>query len=122
MIIENGRPVIFTSAAILSVVFGNLFKNAVIHSHSEEIRIDIYSHGFSIKDFGYGIAPMLKDKMFERYTKGQTDSHDGIGIGLSLVKRLCDHFDWGLVVESDLEVGTTISVNFGKSIVANEID
>ena len=122
LIIENGNPVIFTSAAILSVVFGNLFKNAVIHSHSEEIRIDIYSHGFSIKDFGHGIAPGLKDKMFERYTKGRTDSHDGTGIGLSLVKRLCDHFDWGLVVESDLEVGTTIAVNFGKSIVADEID
>ena len=122
LIIENGNPVIFTSAAILGVVFGNLFRNAVIHSNSAEIHIDIYSHGFSIKDFGHGIAPGLKDKMFERYRKGQTDSHDGIGIGLSLVKRLCDHFDWELVIESDLEAGTIISVNFGKSVVTHGTD
>lgn len=117
-IIENNSPVIFTSVAILSVIFGNLLGNAVIHSHSKDIHIDVSSHGFSIRDFGDGIAPELKDKLFERYTNGRTDTHNGYGIGLSLVKRLCDHFDWKLVVESEMEAGTAISVNFGKSIVA----
>ena len=117
-IIENNSPVVFTSVAILSVIFGNLLGNAVIHSHSKDIHIDVSSHGFSIRDFGDGIAPGLKDKIFERYTNGRTDTHNGYGIGLSLVKRLCDHFDWELVVESEMGAGTAISVNFGKSIVA----
>jgi signal transduction histidine kinase len=116
LIIENGKPVVFTSAAILSVVFGNLLRNAVIHSQSKDIHIEISSHGFSIKDFGRGIAPELKEKMFERYTNGNSDSSEGVGIGLSLVKRLCDHFNWELTVESDTEVGTCISVNFQNSI------
>ncbi|MCZ6525785.1 MAG: ATP-binding protein, partial [Gammaproteobacteria bacterium] len=68
------------------------------------------------KDFGKGIEPDLKDKMFERYANGNSDSNDGFGIGLSLVKRLCDHFKWELTVETDTGVGTTITVNFGDSI------
>lgn len=118
LIIENGSPVIFTSAAILSVVFGNLLRNAVIHSQSKDIHIDISGNGFSIKDFGSGIAPELKEKMFERYTNGNGGSSEGFGIGLSLVKRLCDHFHWELVVESDTEVGTDITVNFKDSVNA----
>ena len=115
-IIENGEPVVFSSFAILSVVFGNLLRNAVIHSQTTDIHIEISDRGFAIKDFGRGIEPELKDKMFERYTNGNADSNDGIGIGLSLVKRLCEHFKWELIVDSDVEVGTTITVNFGTSI------
>ena len=116
LIIENAKPVILSSAAILSVVFGNLLRNAVIHSQSKDIHINIFDHGFSIKDFGMGIEPDLKDQMFERYANSNSNSNDGFGIGLSLVKRLCDHFKWELTVETDIEVGTTITVNFGDSI------
>jgi len=116
LIIENGEPTVFTSSAILSAVFGNLLRNAVIHSDSKDIHIEIFSHGFSIKDFGRGIETELMDKMFKRYTNGNADSSNGNGIGLSLVKRLCDHFKWQLVVESGMKIGTTITVNFQDSI------
>ncbi len=116
LIVENGKPVIFSSTTILSVVFGNLLRNAVLHSESKDIHIEMHTQGFSIIDFGHGIPDELKDKIFERYNNGRTGSDQGIGIGLSLVKRLCDHFGWDLSVESSQGSGTTTAVDFNQSI------
>jgi len=115
-IIETAMPVIFSSASILSVVFGNLLRNAVIHSESRDINIRLDVSGFTIRDFGLGIPDELKARMFERYVSGVSGFDKGTGIGLVLVKRLCDHFGWGMSVTSSPGLGTTISVDFGKSV------
>lgn len=115
-IIENTRPRVFSSEAILSVVFGNLLRNALLHSESKDINIELNPDGFTIRDFGLGIPDELKDRMFERFASGVTGIEQGSGIGLGLVKRLCDHFEWVLSVQSRTGQGTTMSVNFGQSI------
>jgi signal transduction histidine kinase len=111
-VLGEARPVIHTSPAILRVVFGNLLKNAILHSESEEIHIELIENGFIIKDFGHGIPPELKDRLFERYSNGGGNNTHSTGIGLSLVKRLCEHYDWKLNVDSRPDVGTTITVIF----------
>jgi len=111
-VIEHASPIIFTSSAILTVVFGNLLRNAVQHSESKEIQISLNSDGFSIKDFGRGIPEELKNRMFERYSS----EAKGAGIGLMLVKRLCDHFGWKLSVDTNPGLGTTITVTFTQAL------
>jgi signal transduction histidine kinase len=93
-------------------VFGNLLKNAVLHSEPRDIHIELFEHGFSIQDFGHGISNELKDDLFQRTINGCGKVDQSNGIGLSLVKRLCDHFAWQLTVESSPGVGTTITVIF----------
>lgn len=115
-IIEEGNPAIFTSVAILNVVIGNILRNAIIHSHSREIHIHLTSRGLSIEDFGQGISEDLKEKMFERYSSAGADPARDLGIGLALVQRLCSHFNWLLSFDSTPGRGTTITIDFGKSI------
>ncbi len=111
-IVEKGSPQIISSEAILSVVVGNLLRNAVQHSESKEIIIELNPDGFTIKDFGLGMQEELKNRMFERnFSEGADKGH---GIGLFLVKRLCDHFSWILLIETNPGKGTIITVNFGQ--------
>ena len=46
----------------------------------------------------------------ERHFKGSSSA--GAGIGLSLVRRICDRYDWQLSIESAVGQGTTVTINF----------
>ena len=37
---------------------------------------------------------------------------EGAGIGLSLVKRICDRYGWQVQLESSQNQGTTVKVSF----------
>jgi signal transduction histidine kinase len=37
---------------------------------------------------------------------------EGAGIGLSLVKRICDRYGWQVRLESSEQQGTTVKVSF----------
>lgn len=117
-ILEDGDPHIFTSTAILSVVIGNLLRNAILHSNSQEIHLQLTPRGCCIRDFGQGVSEGLKEKIFDRYASAGTHPARDLGIGLSLVRRLCSHFKWPLVLDSTPGRGTSITVDFGQSILA----
>jgi len=66
-----------------------------------------------VVDSGIGIADVDIPKIFERF--GQIDSSvareaDGVGIGLSLTKSLVELHNGVIEVDSELGVGTTVSV------------
>lgn len=113
---ENGDPVVFTTAAILNVVIGNILRNAILHSNSREIHIHLTPRGLCIKDFGQGVSADLRDKIFERYSSAGNDRGRDLGIGLSLVLRLCRHFNWTVSFDSSTGLGTAITIDFGPSI------
>ena len=104
-------PAVQSTTAIVSVVFGNLLRNAIVHSESSEVAIELFNTGFIIRDFGSGIPADVQERMFERYAHGNGNTSNGFGIGLSLVKRLCDHFGWELQVDSNEQTGTIVTVS-----------
>jgi signal transduction histidine kinase len=114
-ILEEADPRVFASAPVLNVVIGNLLRNSIIHSNSSEVQVRVTGRGFSIRDFGQGIPDEMKERIFDRYSSNGADPARDFGIGLSLVKRLCSHFRWGLALESARGHGTTMNVDFGAS-------
>lgn len=118
----NGKPVqlevrlpshyqLEADPALLRVVLGNLIRNA--YSYTDEGRIEITLEGsdFLISDSGRGIDPELFRNLFEPYLPGAR----GSGIGLSLVKRICQRYRWQLAVESTGSSGTLIRLRFAAS-------
>ncbi|MDO8271437.1 MAG: ATP-binding protein [Gammaproteobacteria bacterium] len=47
--------------------------------------------------------------MFERTFSSKSG---GTGLGLNLVKRICDRLGWRISIESDVGVGTTVGITF----------
>ena len=69
----------------------------------------------SVKDTGIGIPPEHQDKIFERFyrvDKSHSKQSGGTGLGLSIVKHAVQYHHGKIVLESQVNVGTTITVLF----------
>ncbi|MBX9581602.1 MAG: PAS domain S-box protein [Gemmataceae bacterium] len=102
----------------------NLLSNALKYTFDGELRVTVRADGgravLTVDDTGAGIPPADLPRVFDRFhrvegSRGRT--HEGTGIGLSLVRELV-HLHGGEVgVESAVGVGTafTVAVPFGTA-------
>ena len=100
----------------------NLFSNAV-HYNKPNGKIDVVisntDNGVSIKvsDTGIGIEkehiPRLCER-FYRVDKSRSKKTGGTGLGLAIVKHICVLYNAELSIESDIGIGTAITVIFNK--------
>ena len=88
----------------------NLLANAVKLSreHSRvvlSLEETATTYEIAVQDFGPGIAPRDRERIFESFARARRghDDGDGAGLGLSLVHRLCELH--GGHIELDTEVG-----------------
>ncbi len=93
----------------LMQIFGNLLNNASKYTESEGhiwITVELQNHNVMvrIKDSGVGIAPDALPNIFEMFTQVDRTldrSQGGLGIGLSLVKRLVELHDGTVTAHSE---------------------
>lgn len=103
-------------AELLSLVWNNLFSNAVKFSdHGGNIFVSVKREDgdilVTVKDNGCGMDPEIGRHIFEKFYQGDT-SHatQGNGLGLALVKRVIDIVGGDIRVKSALGEGTTFCV------------
>ena len=79
----------------LEQVFANLFSNSIKYGASR-IRVDVALDGgrvsVSIGDDGPGVPDEIVPELFVPFTRGASEEAPGSGLGLSIVKRLCEAF------------------------------
>ena len=80
-------------------------KDATISLYMKKSRLYIKDNGAGIKD---------TKKIFDRYYK---ENDRGIGIGMHIVKKLCDALHLPIMIESQLGEGTTIMIELDGVIV-----
>jgi signal transduction histidine kinase len=97
--------------ALVHIVISNLVRNALRHTIAGRVVVDCNSNELAVSDEGEGMAPGVLDHVFERHFSG---SGGGAGIGLYLVKRICDQYGWEIVVQSQPGEGTVIRIFFKK--------
>jgi signal transduction histidine kinase len=95
----------------------NLLSNALKFTFSGEVsvvqRLQDNSVLLEVTDTGCGIAAEDLARVFERFFRGraaQTRTHEGSGIGLSLVQELVRLHGGSIQARSELGRGTTMSV------------
>lgn len=97
-------------AALFAIVVANLVRNAVAHTEHGEIDIELDTDHLVVRDTGSGIAMEVRQHIFERYYRGPESA--GAGIGLSLVKRICERLGWHIALNSHVVTGTTVTLLF----------
>lgn len=95
--------------SIVRIMVGNILRNAIEHTSEGEVRITLEANNLSISDTGSGIPEKDLPHVFDR---SYTTKEGGTGLGLNLVKRICDRFDWELIIDSELGKGTRVSISF----------
>lgn len=79
---------------LLRVVINNLLRNALHYTERGEIRLIVGDGGFRVEDTGPGIPAAEIDDMFRPFVRGQRARGEGFGLGLSLVRRICEQQGW----------------------------
>ncbi len=106
LVVETDRSVEGDPARIKSV-FENLFRNVNDHASATTVYIAATENGFVIEDDGDGIP---KDDRAELFEFGYTTDQDGTGIGLAVVKRICEAHDWQITVDDSDHGGTRFAI------------
>lgn len=101
----------------LQSVMGNLLRNAWHYTDQGFIRLTLREHGFSVEDSGIGIAEEKRHAMFQPFVRGDEQRGEGLGLGLSLIQRICTHQNWRVELTSRQPNGCcfTVDLTGGRS-------
>ncbi|MEJ2322310.1 MAG: HAMP domain-containing sensor histidine kinase, partial [Gammaproteobacteria bacterium] len=99
---------------ILEIIIGNLCRNAIKYSGPGVIRVVITQSGLRVEDSGPGIDEELIPHIFERHVRGRGLQQAGEGIGLNIVKRLCDLYHWKIGIANRPDGGIVVSLEIPR--------
>lgn len=113
---------------IIERIILNLLSNAIkFTQNGGSVFVNIFDSGNSIciqiRDTGMGIPPDKQNEIFQRFCQINplfTRTHEGSGIGLSLVKSLVELQDGIITVESEIGIGTTFGIYLPCMLVKEE--
>lgn len=95
-------------------ILDNLISNAAKYNKTQgSVNITIEGNSLTIEDTGQGIAHV--EKVFQRYYK---EHERGLGIGLHIVKKLCDELGIIITIKSVIKKGTIVQLNLTKVMYA----
>lgn len=108
--------VILTDRDLAEQAFFNLVQNAASHTDEGHIAIRAVADGAAVQveveDTGPGIAPEERDRVFDRFYRGDGRSPEGFGLGLAIVRQAVRALSGTVQIESVPGVGTTARVTF----------
>jgi signal transduction histidine kinase/HAMP domain-containing protein len=92
----------------------NLVQNAATHTAKGRIRISASAVGstvhIDVEDTGVGIAPEERDRVFDRFYRGNGRNPEGFGLGLAIVRQAVRALGGTVEIESAPGIGTTARV------------
>jgi signal transduction histidine kinase len=96
----------------LAIVLTNLIDNAIRYTDRGSVRFNCEGGWLQIEDTGRGIPQGALRRVFERfYQVRPTPAADRtFGIGLSIVKKVCDRYQWSIKLDSQPGKGTRVSL------------
>lgn len=106
------HPNIPAEYTLLGIVVANLIRNAFTYTPSGTVTITVEENVLTVKDTGTGIRGEEIGQVFQKHFKGTGST--GAGIGLSLVKRICDRYGWETSIESTEGNGTSAQLIFNN--------
>lgn len=116
--IEDDLPVLFIDKDAMTQAIFNLLDNAVKFSLGEKmVRVTVEKNEnliiIKVKDKGIGIENDEKDKIFEKFYRGNSAVKyyiKGTGLGLSLVKYTVEAHNGHIVIESEPGWSTVFTI------------
>ena len=104
------RTIVMVERPLLEIVIGNLIRNGLFHTKSGSVLLKVEAGRLTVQDTGIGMRPEELERALERYYKGPSSA--GAGVGLSLVKRICDRYGWHISLDSKEGEGTAAVIEF----------
>ena len=117
--IDTNESVLFNKK-YLRLIVGQLIDNGLKFNMSDPAKIlikctkDDKYETIQVSDNGIGIPPEFIDKIFEKFfqiEKYHTGNVEGVGLGLSYVAKIVNHFEGKINVESKTGSGSAFTIS-----------
>lgn len=112
VVIDEGEHSGEYNLTLLGSVMSNLLRNALHYTDAGSVRLMLESDGFRVEDTGVGIPLEEQERMFQPFVRGVESRGEGLGLGLSLVRRICAHQGWTVAVRQIPPQGSCFQVRF----------
>ncbi len=117
---KSDNPFSNVDSYSVSQVFSHLIDNAIKFTNNGKVTILLENNEtnnvvVSVEDTGIGISEAYLPNLFNPFSQelhGNTRAYDGNGLGLALVKKLCDMNSISLKVNSVKDSGTNFKLLF----------
>jgi light-regulated signal transduction histidine kinase (bacteriophytochrome) len=119
--IEPTMPVVNGNRIQLIQLFQQLISNSLKFKHEEATIVTIRVEGrqndflFSVCDNGIGVQESDKGKLFSLFKSGHSGKYDGIGMGLSICKKIVENHNGAIWIDEETIKGTKILFTLPKS-------
>ncbi|KIU50742.1 MULTISPECIES: HAMP domain-containing sensor histidine kinase [Pseudomonas] len=112
---DTGALPTLYNATFLQSVMGNLLRNAAHYTDQGYIRLTLEPDGFTVEDSGVGIPEEHREAMFQPFVRGGEKRGEGLGLGLSLVQRICEDQGWSVSLSAAEPHGCRFHVKLGTA-------
>jgi len=110
-VVKRAEPELHAPSRVLAVMVGNLLSNACQYTDKGDIEVRIEEDRVSVRDTGIGMTRETLQRAFDPFYRADQDI-GGMGLGLSVVRRLGERFGWPVVLESVPGSGTLATIQF----------
>lgn len=85
---------------LAGMVIGNLIRNAIEHTASGELHVALHDRALILESHGAEVDAATISRLYRALTTTDTARAPSAGIGLYLIRRLCDRLGWRLAFDS----------------------
>lgn len=115
----KGTPlVVSANKGLMEELIYNLCDNAIRYNREGGHVWVTVTDKLIVQDDGIGISPKYQKRVFERFfrvDKGRSRKTGGTGLGLAIVKHISEVHGAEISLDSDIDIGTTVRVEFSRS-------
>ena len=128
--IPDGEVKLLSDRTKVERVFQNVFNNAVKFTSEGEISVQVRASTrhdaveIEVADTGVGIEPNKLDSIFEPFHQADNSmqrAYSGLGIGLTVARRMAELIGGKLAVASTPRVGTRVTMIFPEQAAASAV-
>jgi signal transduction histidine kinase len=114
---QNEPSSIIAHVYDIQTLIANILDNAIRYTPQEGIvSIRLYnlkdSTVLKIIDNGIGINKSSKERIFDRFYRVNNHNSIGSGLGLSIVKEICQKYNITIKLEDNIPTGTIVTLTF----------
>ncbi len=108
---------VFARRELLATAIGNLIRNACQYTEKGSVVVRVEGRSVTVEDTGPGIPSDVRARLFDELPPSATADSAGSGIGLALVKRICEHLGADLRVTDRPGGGTVFVLDFPAHLI-----
>jgi signal transduction histidine kinase len=110
----QAQPQVMAPEAVFAVALGNLISNACKYTREGEIVVRVLADRVEVEDTGPGLSQEDAAHAFDRGYRGSAATGSGGGIGLAIVGRLSQLYDWRVSLSPRYPTGAIAALVFGR--------